>query len=129
LVLGATVDVSRNRISENVGSVVLSMITNADIMNITSFNQTTHVNAAFVMTSALRAFSDPATDTEEERKVSKFLRNENNQVMFVKHWMDGATQLPNTLTDTSPGPPSAFLLRIRRTLRRNFLRVLQNQNR
>jgi hypothetical protein len=129
LVLGATVDVSRNRVAENVGSVVLSMITNADIMNITSLNQTTHVNAALVMASTLRAFADPQTDTDEEREVSKFLRNENNQVMFVKQWLDGTTSLPNTLTDTSPGPPEAFLKRIRRTLRNSFLPVLQNQNR
>jgi len=73
-VMGATIDVSRNRIAETVSRSMLSLLTVGEIMNITTLNQTTHDNVALVTRP------DPNPTPNEESNV---LRHESNQVLFV----------------------------------------------
>jgi hypothetical protein len=73
--MGATLDVSRNRVAETVSRSMLSMLTVGEIMNITALNQTTHDNLAFVTKPDLTA-----TPNED----FNVLRDESNQVLFAR---------------------------------------------
>ena len=57
LVAGVTTNVELNRFSETIGSTLLSLISNGDVFNITTLNQSTHRIAPMV---TLRARSVPA---------------------------------------------------------------------
>jgi hypothetical protein len=73
--MGATVDVSRNRVAETVGRSTFSLLTVGEIMNITALNQTTHDN--FAMTTVLGT----SQNANEEANV---LRDTPNQVLFSR---------------------------------------------
>ncbi len=106
LVLGGTVEVTRNRSAEQVGSTLLSFITNGEIMNITTLNQTTHVNYVS------RHFNDRAAVANVNE-----LRDEHNQVLFVL----------GDDTSNSPRPPSNVRAAVRSALQATFIRLLQDR--
>ena len=68
LAQGATVAVARNRFSEQVGSVTLSLFSGAELMNLTAYNQSTHIVGAHKW-----------APTEDD---APYLVNEQNQVLF-----------------------------------------------